>query len=39
VFELTVSVLQLVRLVKKYKTETVETDDAPTEAGGCCVLF
>ena len=25
--------------VKKYKTETVETDDAPNEAAGCCVLF
>ncbi len=30
---------ELVRLVKKYKTETVEADDAPDESSGCCVLF
>ncbi len=29
---------ELVRLVKKYKTETVEPDDAPNQATGCCVL-
>jgi GTPase SAR1 family protein len=30
---------ELVRLVKHYKTETIETDDAPNEQAGCCVLF
>lgn len=30
---------ELVRLVKKYKTESVEPDDEPTEAKGCCVMF
>lgn len=30
---------ELVRLVKKYKTETVETDDVATESAGCCILF
>merc|ERR1711991_129736 len=29
---------ELVRLVKKYKTGTVDEDDAPNDQGGCCVL-
>lgn len=29
---------ELVRLVKKYKTETVEPDDQPNASSGCCVL-
>ncbi len=29
---------ELVRLVKRYKTDTVEPDDQPNAATGCCVL-
>merc|ERR1712065_57001 len=30
---------ELVRLVKRYKTETVEEDDAHDDGGGCGILF